>query len=121
MNTDNIIELEEKLHIAMLNSDVNTLDKLISDDLIFTGPNGELASKQMDLDCHKSGIQKMTELKLLEQKIKIYDNFAIVFTKMQIEGSFNGINIDGNYSYTRIWSNNTGNWQIVGGHVSKTA
>ena len=46
---------ENRLYAAMLTSDVAELDVLISDDLLFVGPTGELATKAMDLDLHRSG------------------------------------------------------------------
>ena len=47
-----IIELEERLRLAMLNSDVATLDELISPNLLFTNHLGVLVSKEDDLSAH---------------------------------------------------------------------
>jgi len=116
---NNIIELEEKLRLAMLTSDVKVLDELISDKLLFTAPTGDVVTKEIDLNAHRSGVQKITDLELLEQKIQPYDNFAIVTAKMSIKGTFNNFPIDGIYCYTRFWANPDNKWQIVGGHVSK--
>ncbi len=44
-----IIEIEERLRKAMLNSDVAELDTLIAPELIFTSYLGQLVSKQQDL------------------------------------------------------------------------
>ena len=50
-----IRECEARLYAAMAASDVPELDALIADDLLFAGPTGELATKAMDLDLHRTG------------------------------------------------------------------
>lgn len=119
MKNKDIIALEEKLRLAMLTSDVERLNELIADSLIFTAPNGMIINKEMDLNGHRLGIQKLSKLELLEQTFQLYDNFAIVTAKMQIDGTFNEECINGIYCYTRIWANFENKWQIAGGHVSK--
>ena len=114
-----IEELEEKLRKAMLNSDIETLDKLIADSLVFTLPTGDIADKQMDLNAHRSGIQKLYKLSPSEQLIKCYENFVIVTVKMELEGLFNNNSISGRYSYTRVWTKTQEVWQVVAGHVSQ--
>lgn len=112
-----IIKLEEELRQAMLAGDVEKLDDLIADSLLFIAPNGIIATKHMDLGAHKSGIQKMTKLSPSEQQIETYDNLAIVTVKMQIEGTYGGINISGDYRYIRTWSKIDNRWKIIAGSV----
>src|SRR5688572_1308082 len=50
-----IAELEAELRRAQLDGDVAALDRLISDNLLFAGPDGALATKQQDLEAHRSG------------------------------------------------------------------
>ena len=119
MKNANILDLEEKLRLAMLESDVAVLDELISDTLIFTAPTGDVINKQMDLDAHRSGIQKMTKLEPIEQHIQLNGNFAVVAVKVLLEGTFDGVPIDGTYCYTRVWADSQGHWQVVAGHVSR--
>lgn len=116
-----IIELEEKLRLAMLNSNVEELDKLIADTLVFTLPTGDVINKEFDLNAHRSGIQKLIMLEQSEQNIQYYDNFAVVTVKADIEGTFNDNPIGGLCTYTRVWANIGGEWQVVAGHVSEVA
>jgi hypothetical protein len=50
-----IVALEAMLRTAQLNADVAMLDRLIADSLLFTGPDGNLATKAEDLAAHASG------------------------------------------------------------------
>jgi hypothetical protein len=121
MQKDIIVKLEEDLRQAMLVSDVNKLNELISDSLIFTTFTGALIDKNTDLETHRSGLLKISELTPSEQKIQLYDNFAIVSVKMQIKSTYNNNPSAGNFRFTRAWANPEGHWQIIAGHVSQIA
>lgn len=110
-----IVKLEEDLRQAMLVNDVAKLDELIADSLVFVLPNGVVANKQMDLDSRKSGFTKMTKLSPSEQQIEIQDNFAVVTVKMDLEGTYGDMVIDGNYRYIRTWTEINDKFQIVSG------
>lgn len=110
-----IINLEEELRQAMLTNNIEKLDALIADSLVFVLPNGVVATKQMDLDSRKSGFTKMTKLSPSEQQIEIQNNFAIVTVKMELQGTYGDMVIDGSYRYIRTWAKNADKYQIISG------
>lgn len=114
-----IIKLEEELRLAMIASDVEKLNELISDSLVFVSPNGYVASKKDDLDAHRSGIQKITSLVPSEMIIQSYGDFFVVNVKMDLDGTFANQSITGAYRYTRIWTKVSDKFQIVAGSVVK--
>lgn len=114
-----IIRLEEELRRAMLSSDVEKLDELIDESLVFITPDGQIATKQMDLEFHRNKIQKMSELNQQEQQIQIFDNTAIVMVIADINGVFGEIAIKGKFRYLRVWSKINDNWKIIAGSVTK--
>lgn len=114
---DLIKSKEEELRLAMINSEVEKLDELISDSLVFTGPNGALVTKSIDLDVHRSKIQKISELKPSEQEIQTYDDWAIVTVRMDLVGFYREIDVSGPYRYLRIWAKINESWKIVAGSV----
>ncbi len=57
---------EEQLRLAMLASDVESLDVLISLSLIFTSHFGSVISKRDDLDEHRSGALRFQTIELSE-------------------------------------------------------
>ena len=116
-----IIELEEKLRLAMLNSDVSSLNELISPELLFTNHLGALVSKEEDLNAHSSKAFVFKSLDLSESKILVQDNSAVVSVKAEIKGSYNGQPANGDFRFTRFWSNASGKWQVVAGHSSVIA
>jgi hypothetical protein len=114
-----IIEIEERLRKAMLNSDVPELDTLISPELIFTSYLGQLVSKQQDLAIHQSGTLKFRALTPSEQHVQLNEGFSVVSVQIHLLGSYEDTAIDVNIRYTRVWSiSSAGSLQIVAGHAS---
>lgn len=121
MNSATIEALEEALRQAMLASDVATLDSLIADDMIFTTQAGELITKEMDLNAHRSRTQRLTMLDGSEQQIRQYGDTAVVSVRMELAGTFAGHAFGGAYRYTRVWLNRGERWQVIAAHVSPLA
>lgn len=121
MIRDEIIELEEVLRQAMLESHLEKLDRLIDESLVFTLPTGDIITKEMDLNSHRSGIQKLAQLEPSDQKIFIHDDVAIVTVKMRMAGSYDNNPFSGVYRYTRVWKKINKDWKIIAGHASTSA
>jgi ketosteroid isomerase-like protein len=114
-----IREGEERLYAAMLASDVKELDTLIADDLLFVGPTGELATKTMDLELHRTGGTKFTELVPQELEIRVWsDRFVLTTTKIFLSGTYLGNAFSADYRYLSIWRKSDQGWQIAGGSVN---
>lgn len=114
-----IIEAEERLRIAMLNSDVKVLDELLAPELIFTNHLGQVLGKQDDLAAHQSGKFKIEALTPCDRIIQVRGNMAIVNVKVHLIGSYEGTDFDNNLRFTRIWTvSSNGTWQIVAAHSS---
>ena len=77
-----IINAEERFRLAMLASDVSTLDELLAPELMFTSHLGEVLGKQDDLAAHKSGLIQIHDLKPSEQAIQLHGEVAIVLVRM---------------------------------------
>src|SRR5687768_9176866 len=107
---------ETRLYTAMLASDLNELDALIADDLLFVGPTGELATKAMDLELHRTGGTKFHVLTPKELEIRVWsEEFALASARIFLSGTYLGQAFAGDYRYTRIWRKSPQGWQIVGG------
>ncbi len=109
---------EARLYAAMLASDVADLDALIADDLLFSGPTGELATKAMDLELHRTGGTVFQELAAKDLEIRVLgEEFAIVSAKVFLRGTYLSNAFSGNFRYMRVWRKGEGDWCIVGGSV----
>jgi ketosteroid isomerase-like protein len=114
-----IRDCETRLYAAMIASDVAELDALIADDLLFVGPTGELATKAMDLELHRTGGTKFHELVPKELEIRVWhEQLAIAAAKVFLSGTYLGNEFAGDFRYLRVWGHSESGWQIVGGSVS---
>ena len=52
---EEIIDLEQKLIEAISTSNIQFLDNILHNDLLFISPNGDVITKEMDLTSHRSG------------------------------------------------------------------
>ena len=113
---------EAQLRSAQLSADVHSLEKLISDELLFTGPDGQLASKAQDLEAHASGAVRFLEHHPEELHVRRLGlNVAVSSLRARLAVAITGQIVKGVYRYTRIWSHEDGRWQVVGGHVSEVS
>ena len=115
-----IVLLEARIRAAQLSADVIALEDLISDDLLFTGPNGQLGTKAQDLEAYRSGTVQFMEHIPEELHIRrVGADVAITSLRAQLTVNVAGILARGTYRYTRVWAREDGRaWRVVGGHVS---
>jgi len=117
-----IAAFEEELRLAMLRSDVGTLKKLISPDLIFTSHLGQVFGKESDLEAHRLGIVRIRVLTPSEQRILLLDGVAIVSVRMHVAGTYADIPQEADLRYTRVGAAlPEDRWQVVAGHASVIA
>lgn len=112
-----IRQYEEALRVAMLSSDVEALDSLIADDLIFVGPSGDVFHKQDDLALHRSGRQKLTVAEWQSVDISLRDQAAATSVTAELTGTFDGNAFSGHFRYCRFWVKTATGWQVLGGSV----
>lgn len=115
-----LVELEARLRDAQLTADVATLDALIADNLLFAGPDGELATKKQDLDAHASGAVRFREHHPEELRVRrIGTDVAVTSLRARLAVEVANNLTRGTYRYTRVWAREAnGPWRVVGGHVS---
>jgi len=116
-----IIECEARLRDAQLNADVAALDRLIADELLFTGPDGRIGTKAEDLDAHASGAVRFRAHEPEELRIRrVGANVTIAALRARLTVEVRGAIFNGTFRYTRIWAREDGfSWRVVGGHVSE--
>ncbi|MGE5374176.1 MAG: nuclear transport factor 2 family protein [Bacteroidota bacterium] len=115
-----IIALEARIRAAQLGADVTALEGLISEDLLFTGPDGQLGTKAQDLETYRSGTIRFIAHLPGELRIRrVGTNVAITSLRTQLKVDVAGNISGGRYRYTRVWAREQdGVWRVVGGHVS---
>jgi hypothetical protein len=119
--TDHIRELEERLRLAMLASNVRELDVLIDDELLFVGPDGNLYSKAEDLELYRSGAQRLAYLEWEQQEFRLHGTACVGVVTAFVALKFRGEPVSGRFRYSRTWLHRDGQWRIVSGSVAAVA
>jgi ketosteroid isomerase-like protein len=116
-----IAALEAELRAAQLAADVTALDRLIADNLVFTGPDGRLGTKAQDIEAHATGVVRFRSHEPEELRVRrVGKNVAIAALRARLAVEVGGRITRGTYRYTRVWAREKGGpWRVVGGHVSE--
>lgn len=119
--TDEIVACEAAIRAAQLAADTAALDRLIADELLFTGPDGQLGTKAQDLQAHGSGIVRFRAHQPEELRVRhVTDGVAVSALRARLAVEVAGTLVEGTFRYTRVWAREAGGrWQVVGGHVSE--
>ncbi len=106
--------LEEQWRAAQLAGDVNAMDKLLSDDYVGISMTGQVNTKAQQLSRIRSHSFVLTRIELGEMKIKLVGEVAIVTVRASVEGTNEGVPINGVFRYTRIYQHlPDGGWKIT--------
>ena len=115
-----IVAVEAELRRAQLNADVGTLDRLLADNMLFTGPDGQLGTKAQDLAAHASGHVRFRRHDPEALQIRrVGNDVAITALCAWLVVDVAGTAVQGRYRYTRVWAcEGDLTWRVVGGHVA---
>lgn len=106
--------LEEQWRTAQLTGDVDTMDKMLSDDYIGISMTGQVSTKAQQLDRVRSRKFVLSHINLGEMQVKLVGAIAIVTSRAEITGTNDGIPVSGTYRYTRVYQRlPTGQWKIT--------
>ncbi|RKF22536.1 nuclear transport factor 2 family protein [Altericroceibacterium spongiae] len=114
-----VLNCEERLRAAMVAGDVETLSELIEDDLVFTGPMGDVTTKTEDLEAHRSRTLQIQQLDLFETALHPVHGFIVAMTKAKLEATYDQHPVSGIFAYTRLWHKGAQGWRVAAGHCSR--
>ena len=110
-----IVELENQLRQVVLSADSEGLARLLHDDLLFNTPDGQTATKAMDVEAYRSGNMRVSNFTPSDRQINLIGNCAVVAVTVALRGSNFGQEFKGLFRYLRVWKQIGETWQIIGG------
>lgn len=112
-----VIAHEKKLLEAMKTSNVELLDELLYEYLLFNGPTGETATKAMDLSNYEAGNVHLHTLEPSDMKLSIINDTVVVAVTIWMVGNYTGHEINGQFRYLRVWKQFEDSWKVIAGSV----
>lgn len=108
-----ILKLEEKIVEAIVRSDVEALDQLLHDELVFVNHLGMIVSKKDDLAPHISGDLKITTIEVSDQHVRFFADTAVVTVSKTIKGSYLKEEFESHVKFTRVWKLFGQQWKVI--------
>ena len=114
-----LIELERQLSTALVKQDPAVLDRLWSNDLVFTFPNGKVSNKAQRLAGQKPAAPSSESANTNDEvRVYLYGNTAVVTVLSTWSGKENNQAYSSQFQATHVWAKQQGRWQLVAAHVS---
>ena len=114
-----LVELERQLSEALAKEDAAVLNRLWSDDLVFTSPNGHMTNKTQRLAGQKPSAQSAQLANINDEvKVRVYGNTAVVTVLSTWKGKAGTQEFSDQYQATHVWVKQRGRWQLVAAHVT---
>lgn len=115
LTKEEIIKLEYRLIEAIKTSDIDFIENVLHDDLVFIAPNGQVVTKEMDLASHKSGEMTVEQLIPKFEDFNIIGDTAISIVSYDTKGTMLGQPISGRFRYIRSWKGFADGIKVISG------
>ena len=98
---------------ALVRRDVTALDRIYSDEFIYTTPDGEVRDKARQLAFTRSGDLRLESGRSYDVRVRVYGNTAVMTGRFMARGKFRDKVIDIRERYTAVWVKRRGQWELV--------
>ncbi len=105
--------LEDLRYELMKNADVETLGKLLADDMVYQTLQGATYDKPGYIALFKSGDVKINSFKRENSRVKFYGDTATVMANAYLDATVKGEPRQLALFYLNVWAKRDGRWQLV--------
>lgn len=97
---------------ALVNNDLDALDRIIGDDYIITNSDGSVLGKKQDMEPLRAGL-KFESADIEDLKVRVYGDTAVATGVTTFKGNFKGREFTARERFTDVWVRRNGRWQAV--------
>jgi ketosteroid isomerase-like protein len=105
-------QIENQWAEADKNKDAAALGRLLADDWTYLGPVG-IETKAQHLAGLKTGADKLESITLIEMKVRVFENTAVVTGREHEKSTNSGKDTSGDYLWTDVFVKRQGHWLAV--------
>ncbi len=106
--------LQERLNVALLRSDVETLSQLVAPEARIIGPRGFLISREEWIGVRMDSQYQQVRLDASETEVTAYERTAIRVDVVDSECRLRGETIAGRFRVMQVWVKDGERWQLAG-------
>lgn len=114
-----LLEIHHARLAALLAGDLETLDRYVSDDLIYTSPDGQTQTKQQVFEGFRSGKSKVEKMDTDDTEVRLFTNAAVITYRATSKMSDGIRDTNGLIRSTATYINGSLGWQLVSQHQSR--
>jgi len=108
-----LLRLEDERARAAMTGDAATLERLVSDDLVYTHSTGRLDTKRSFIESTKSGAVKYRRMERKDTKVTVRDGFAFLTGGIEIDVETGGRTLNLNLRFSNVWERSGGSWRQI--------
>ncbi len=111
-------DVERQWFEAFQRHDTATLDRILADDYVFIGPNGQTHTKTAIRNLNWPEYRRVN---LDEVRVRVYGEAAVLTARLVIHGRTANGDVTGTYRHTRVYVRQRGQWRAVSGQSTKVS
>jgi ketosteroid isomerase-like protein len=108
-----LLRLDDERSRAMTTADIATLERLMSDDIVYTHSSGRLDSKKSFIASIASGMVKYRRIDRKNVAATLRENFAILTGAVEIDVETGGKVLNLNLRFSNGWERTAKGWQQI--------
>lgn len=112
-----LLECNHELARAEMHRDRATLERLVDDEFLGTGPGGEMVAKEDVLETYLSGAVLLHTLTTTDHVVRISGDTGVVTAESSMAGLAQSQPFRARLSYTDVWIRRGGQWRLFASHA----
>src|SRR5262249_302808 len=112
-----LMSLQHDFVEAAKRQDTSVANRVLADDLIITGADGQTISKVQEIAAISQ--IKIDSYTTDDVKIGVYGDTAVMTYRFTSKGTYQGKDVGGDYREMIVWTKKDGRWQAVAAQVTR--
>ncbi len=108
-----LLRLNNLYDSALIHLDTGVLKRLYADELVYTNPDGNLLTREQQINSITTSEMKWDTGKSEDVKIKVFGTAAVMTGSFQAKGNYRGNPVTINERYTAVWIKKDDGWKMV--------
>jgi ketosteroid isomerase-like protein len=116
---EELLKLEKEFAEAIVKNDLEGIGRLVTDDWIIIGPDGEIVDQARFFEVIKSGALTHDTMESDDFRVRVYGDSAVVTAITRTKGKFMGQEFSTQERATDVFVKRDERWQCVLTHLTR--
>jgi len=116
---EELLKLEKEFADAIVKNDLEGIARLVTNDWIIVGPDGEIVDRARFFEVIKSGALTHDMMESEDLRVRVYGDSAVVTALTRTRGKFMGQDFTTQERATDVFVKRDGRWQCVLTHLTR--